>query len=94
MTKQEIEQAANIWDDDPKNCIPIPYLAFIAGAEMVNAKQPYTAEDMKLFVIWFCKEVISFSNDLYTIIDKKTNYLIAIKFDELLKLWEEQSNEQ
>ena len=59
MTKQEIKQAADEYRDvNFNNEIEYEALkkAFIAGAEMVNSKQPYTAEDMQEFAEWCSKE--------------------------------------
>ena len=83
MTKQEIEQAGEEYRDiNFNNEIEYESLkkAFIAGAEMVNAKQPYTSEDM----IAFLDSIRDYERESHNMIcfDERDS-------KELLKLWEE-----
>lgn len=95
MKAEEITKLANDWSDnfdsDDPTCAKLKRmtaeLSYKKGAEMVNSKQPYTAEDMKSFAIWVdnrCRFPFPFSNEelVWHNYEPKT-------LDEVLKLWEE-----
>jgi hypothetical protein len=99
MTNQEIEKAAKEWGDNfGGSTIQIAQikqvtarLSYRKGAEMVNQKQPYSAEDMKLFFV-FCYE-----NNWIPTSSLANGWINAgtdeyKNFDELIKLWEESRN--
>lgn len=101
MTKQEIEQAAREWADNFDSHYPTcakikqqtSHLSFQKGAEMVNFRQPYTAEDMRLFYVWCIINgwhPYDDDGDFDEWLNVKTNKLEL--FDIVLKLWEESKN--
>jgi hypothetical protein len=89
MEHKQIEQAAN---EANTFLMASPWHCYIAGATMVNELQPYTAEDMKKFAEDCNKRGCFYSHNdklwWYRYSDDKQTS------DELLKLWEEQRNEQ
>ena len=85
----------NASDESQKAAMIIGYKG---GAAHVNEKQPYTAEDMKLFHIWM-KGLIS-NDRLNTNLDhsffyrnKLTNVYELKNFNEILKVWKESEND-
>lgn len=82
MDKETIERAANDWADNFDTSDPTfakikrqtAEISYRKGAEMVNYRQPYSAEDMKAFAI-YCRA-------------KLPSWIVSID-DELIKLWEE-----
>ena len=97
MTKQEIEQAGEEYRDiNFNNEIEYESLkkAFIDGAEMVNSKQPHTAENMEKSFNLLKKLRWTYLFDIDADGEPKSSYSEIIdlwkEVNELLKLWEEQ----
>jgi hypothetical protein len=75
MTQKEIKQAAKEYHYYETNLES----TFIAGANFVNERQPYTAKDMVQFHMW----METFGHNYIRKIAKH-----VVQNDELLKLWE------
>jgi hypothetical protein len=87
LSKEQIEQAAKEHIRNMKFLHDIKDV-FIAGAKMVNERQPYMAEDMQEYLNFVLK-IIKECQDLGMSFSEKYD----IKSDhKLLKLWEEQRN--
>jgi len=101
MTKHEIEQAAknvypqcdglrNIYNNADND---LKEEGFIKGANFVNSKQPYTAEDMEDCITWISNSQFDFDGNGW--VSTKIYYSGCIySFCELLKLWEVSKNEK
>jgi CRISPR/Cas system-associated protein Cas10 (large subunit of type III CRISPR-Cas system) len=97
MTKQEIRDEAKKRYSSNEELDAFCRSAYCLGAEMVNEKQPYTAEDMKkaIKLLQQLRKIYLFhvdadgkpQADIFQILN------IWPKVNELLKLWEEQRNE-
>jgi len=95
MTQTEIEQAAIEYEQLQRrlNVIRGTTYTFREGAEFVNSRQPYTAEDIAMFIIWANRRW-----EYNQILDKwlwcmtKEATPKRVTTEELLKLWEEQHN--
>jgi len=98
MTTQEIEDFAKEYSKcgfDQNGDIYDGYakLSFIAGAEMVNSRQPYTAEYMASFARFVKKRWTPIDTGGWVENDKKFYLPHNVKTDEqVIKLWEEQRN--
>lgn len=89
MTKQEIEKLSGDWADNFDTSDPTfakikrqtAEISYRKGAEMVNEKQPYSADDMTDFAEWS-------SNHQHLLWDNG-KYL---RYAECLRIWEESKN--
>jgi hypothetical protein len=96
MTKTEIEQAAKTYSDFYDGMYSGRYFGFIAGANFVNSKQPYTAEDIVSAIKFGMTEqrkgkCIITKNMIVKFWDSQfiNEKLLQVEDDELIKLWEE-----
>ena len=94
MTAQEIEQEAY------KRQFGNNSEVFIAGANFVNSKQPYTAEDMQSIIKYIINALFDAKSSLtYSISRDKWMQYVDYKWKEvtithILKLWEVSKNEK
>ena len=91
MTKTEIEQAATDYINSLgtsllRSTILTKRISFIAGAEFINSRQPYTDEDMRKFSVWFRNEVIEVTGDNGYVL---FSYRDVYSMEEVIKLWKE-----
>jgi len=106
MKQTEIEQAAKTYSDQERESevrtsgfhdgmYSGRYFGFIAGAEMVNSRQPYTAEYMASFARFVKKRWTPIDTGGWVENDKKFYLPHNVKTDEqVIKLWEEQHNDR
>ena len=90
MTKSEIEQATQKYSEKHIDNFH-RQIGFNAGANYVNEKQPYTADDMKSLLHFIADEQFFRSYGFwYSALPKYKNMKYTI--DEVIKLWEESKN--
>jgi len=87
MTKSEIEQATQKYSEKHIDNFH-RQIGFNAGANYVNEKQPYTAEDMQGFAEWIGKQ----GWEYHPAYDGWKIYNEYKTTTQLLKLWEESKN--
>jgi len=101
MTPQEIKQASKGWADNFDSSVPnfakikqqTAEISYRKGAEMVNSRQPYTAEYMASFARFVKKRWTPIDTGGWVENDKKFYLPHNVKTDEqVIKLWEESKN--
>jgi frataxin-like iron-binding protein CyaY len=89
MTESEIKKAGcnYVAFDNAK------VVAFIAGANFVNSKQPYNALDMQSFWIWANANGYFYSelNECWLNEDDETDFATEYTIDEVIDQWKEEN---